>query len=77
MTDNEIWMITDLHVESGAGISVRDMAELSGLQLLSQRSYGFFGRMWSELPQLLRSEEEQLCRQHCLNGWAVAAAWGK
>jgi SAM-dependent methyltransferase len=72
----EIFTITDIHVQDGAGISIERMKSwLPEYDLLSRRSYAFFGQLWSALPPGLRAEEEQLIRDGALEGEYVAAAW--
>jgi hypothetical protein len=72
----ELFSITDIHVHDGRGIS---MKELRGLlpyyELLSQRSYAFFGALESALPDHLREAEDELIATRALNGHHVAAAW--
>jgi 2-polyprenyl-3-methyl-5-hydroxy-6-metoxy-1,4-benzoquinol methylase len=72
----EIFTITDIHVQDGNGISLEQMKSwLPAYDLVSRRSYGFFGPLWSSLPPNLRAEEEQLIREQAPEGEYVAAAW--
>jgi ubiquinone/menaquinone biosynthesis C-methylase UbiE len=72
----EIYAITDIHVADGAGISIDRMkAWMPDYELLSRRSYGFFGALWDSLPPRLRVTEEQLIKSGAQNGLHVGAAW--
>jgi SAM-dependent methyltransferase len=74
MTAGEMWSVTDLHV--GSGISIKKMREqLKGYELISARSYAFFGRMLSELPKALQREELRLSEQGADNGTQISGAW--
>ncbi len=71
-----VFQITDIHVQDGAGISIENMKGwLPDYQLISQRSYGFYGRLWSTLPLTLRIQEERLIAAQALNGGHIGAAW--
>ena len=60
----------------GAGISVdKMMSWMPDYDLISTRSYAFFGRLWSDLPPHFRKLEEELAAQKVLNGLHVGAAW--
>ena len=72
----EIYSITDIHVLDGAGISIRRMKDwMSDYDLISMRSYAFFGTLWSNLPPKLKSKEEALGRNKALNGMHIGAVW--
>lgn len=72
----EIYSITDIHVESGEGISIRRMKQwMTGYDCISQRAYGFYGMLWSDLPDSLKQMEEDLIRKNSLNGLHIGAAW--
>jgi SAM-dependent methyltransferase len=76
MTIAEVYAITDIHVQDGEGISISRMKQwLPDYELISQRSYGFFGELWYDLPAKLRSIEEDLIRRRKQNGFHVGAAW--
>ena len=76
LTTKEIFSITDIHVQDGAGISIRRMMEwMPDYQLISQRAYAFFGRLSSTLPSEWKSREEELSAQRALNGMHISAAW--
>lgn len=72
----EIFTITDIHVQDGAGISIQQIkASMPDYDLISQRAYGFFGELPSELTPKLKAMEEQLSATRALNGAYVGAAW--
>ncbi|MBV9406071.1 MAG: class I SAM-dependent methyltransferase [Acidobacteriaceae bacterium] len=76
LTTKEIFSITDIHVQDGAGISIRRMMEwMPDYELISQRAYAFFGRLASTLPPEWKSREEELSAQRALNGMHISAAW--
>ncbi len=76
MTDNDMWRITDIHDHDGVGISMNALRSLlPDYDLISQRSYSFFGAMSSELPKVLQRKEEELVKAKELNGMRVAALW--
>jgi 2-polyprenyl-3-methyl-5-hydroxy-6-metoxy-1,4-benzoquinol methylase len=76
LTTNEIYEITDIHVEDGNGISIERLrAWLPEYECISQRSYGFFGVLRTSLPPELQKTEAQLIESHALNGIHVGAAW--
>jgi SAM-dependent methyltransferase len=73
----ELFAITDIHVYDDQGISIERIRDLlPAYELLSQRSYGFFGELWSTLPKNLKQKEEQLIAANALNGGHIAAVWG-
>lgn len=75
MSVEEIYAITDIHVFDG-GISIEKMKGwLPDYDLVSQRSYGFFGVLGLHLPPALREREEKYIQAGELNGEHVAAAW--
>lgn len=72
----EIYSITDIHVQDGTGVSLRQMKEwMPTYALVSTRSYAFFGMLWSNLPSSLKREENRLSDNRALNGAHVGAAW--
>ena len=72
----EIYAITDIHVADGNGISIRQMESwMPDYELLTTRSYGFFGVLWDTLPPNLRKVEEELIEKKAPNGLHVGAAW--
>lgn len=74
---DEIFAITDIqNYNGGHGISISNLKRwMTDYDCISQRSYGFFGRMSSALPRRYRSLEEDLIRQGALNGSKLGAAW--
>ena len=76
MTDNELWSVTDIHIYNGKGISLHRLERLlAGYELVSSRSYSFFGTMYSELGSRFQREEDRLLKEGARNGMHVAAAW--
>jgi hypothetical protein len=76
LSPTEIYSITDIHVLSGEGISIQRMKGwMPDYDCLSQRAYGFFGTLWSNLPDQLKSIEEDLESKHALNGMHIGAIW--
>ncbi len=74
----EIFSITDIHVQDGEGVSIAGMESwLPGYTCLSRRSYGFFGKLWSDLPGRRRRMEEDLIAHRALNGLHIGALWRK
>jgi SAM-dependent methyltransferase len=78
LSTHEIFCITDIHVQDGEGISISSMEPwLPDYECFSRRTYGFFGKLWSELPKRRQRMEEDLIARRALNGLHVAAAWRK
>jgi SAM-dependent methyltransferase len=76
LTTAEIYAITDIHVESGEGISIERMKSwMPDYDCVSQRAYGFFSVLWSDLPDDLKRQEEDLIARHALNGLHIGAIW--
>ena len=76
LSPTEIYSITDIHVHNGEGISISRMKTwMPEYDCLAQRSYGFFGTLWSNLPEQLKGIEENLVSQNALNGFHVGAIW--
>ena len=76
LTIAEIFAITDIHAVKGRGISIKRMKSwMPDYECVSQRSYGHFGVLWSDLPAKWKLIEEQLTRDQALNGSWVAAVW--
>ena len=75
---HEIFSITDIHVQDGEGISISSMESwLPDYACLSRRSYGFFGKLWSDLPKRRQRLEEDLMGHRALNGLHIGALWRK
>jgi SAM-dependent methyltransferase len=78
MTEAEIRMIADLPAHDGRGVSLRQMQTLMpDYQLVSARSYAFFGELVSDLPPAYRSQERELISERAMNGGQIAALWIK
>ncbi|RZJ28140.1 MAG: class I SAM-dependent methyltransferase [Flavobacterium sp.] len=83
MTAKEIWSVTDIHVENlpystGAGIRLGFLSEnLDNYNLVSSRSYGFYGFLSSELLPEYQHEEQCLISQRATNGHYLSAIWMK
>jgi len=72
----DLYAITDIHASNGRGISIEQIRGwVPDYECLSQRSYGFFGKLWSHLPPDLKVEEERLSQANTLSGAHIAAAW--
>lgn len=84
LSEVEMWSVTDIHVEglpystrTGISLGLVESA-LPGYELLTERSYAFFGEMCGELPTAaLRAEERQLIAERARDGRQLAAAWRK
>jgi len=80
---NEIWSVTDIHVEdlpfsTNRGISSKELAQiLTGYTIIKRRSYGFFGRLKSDLPEQLKSVEDGLIERVDVSGRQLAWVWKK
>lgn len=74
MTAEEIWSVTDIHVENKSnklnkGISLGFLAaQLGNFKLISQRSYAFYGFLKSDLNDKFKQKEDELIAQKQLNG---------
>ncbi|SHO64482.1 class I SAM-dependent DNA methyltransferase [Algoriphagus zhangzhouensis] len=83
MNAKEIWSITDIHVEGlpyskKKGILLSEMKTmLSPLELVGQRSYGFYGRLGFELDKEYTDLEQNLIKSGSKEGRYLAAAWKK
>jgi SAM-dependent methyltransferase len=76
LTVEELFAVTDIHVHDEQGISVNELQRLMPeYELLTRRSYGFFGQLASTLPPSLKRVEEQLIASRVLNGSHVSAVW--
>lgn len=83
MTPEEIWSVTDIHVEDlpfsvGSGISMKFLKEtLKNYTLVNTRSYGFFGFLKSELEPSFQEKEQALIDANRTDGRHVSAVWIK
>ena len=72
----EIFSITDIHVHDGRGVSISRLRELlPDYELISQRSYGFMGRLANSLPEHLTQIERKQIAAHAPNGFHLGAVW--
>ena len=83
MTAEEIWSVTDIHVESKSdkvnkGIFASQLKNcLNNFTLINQRSYAFYGVLKSDLPAQLKKNEGVLISKNELNGRNVSCIWLK
>jgi 2-polyprenyl-3-methyl-5-hydroxy-6-metoxy-1,4-benzoquinol methylase len=83
MTADEIWSVTDIHVETknntvNKGISLNFLKkQLENFDLIQMRSYGFYGFLKSDLIEKYRNDEEQLIQENQLNGRNISCIWIK
>lgn len=83
MTADEIWSVTDIHVETktdsaNKGISLQFLkSQLQNFELLQMRSYGFFGYLKSDLIESFKAEESQLIAENQTNGRNISCVWMK
>lgn len=83
MTPDEIWSVTDIHVETkkdkfNKGISLQFLKnQLQNFELIKMRSYAFYGYLKSDLPLVYQEKESQLIAENMLNGRNIGAVWIK
>lgn len=83
MTADEIWSVTDIHVETKSdfvnkGISLNFLKkQLENFDLIQMRSYGFYGYLKSELTEKYQEKEEQLIGKNQVNGRNISCIWIK
>jgi ubiquinone/menaquinone biosynthesis C-methylase UbiE len=83
MTPDEIWSVTDIHVETkkdkfNKGISLQFLQnQLHNFELIKMRSYGFYGYLKSDLPKMYQEKEAQLIAENQPNGRNIGAIWMK
>jgi 2-polyprenyl-3-methyl-5-hydroxy-6-metoxy-1,4-benzoquinol methylase len=80
LRDEQIWTITDIHdaPDQSTGISLSEMRSwLDSYDVVSVRSYGFFGRPVSRLPRKFVRREVALREKNALNGHFLSASWRK
>jgi 2-polyprenyl-3-methyl-5-hydroxy-6-metoxy-1,4-benzoquinol methylase len=76
LTVHELFSITDIHVQDGQGISIGKMRQsMASYELISERSYGYFGQLGSALPSRWALEENALSQRRDPNGMYMGAAW--
>jgi 2-polyprenyl-3-methyl-5-hydroxy-6-metoxy-1,4-benzoquinol methylase len=83
MTADEIWSVTDIHVETkndtvNKGISLEFLKkQLKDFDLIRMRSYGFYGFLKSDLIEKYRDKEEQFIQENQVNGRNISCIWIK
>ena len=83
MTADEIWSITDIHVETendtlNKGISLLYLKkQLHNFELIKMRSYCFFGILKSDLITTYKEKESELISKNQLNGRNISCIWTK
>lgn len=83
MTADQIWSVTDIHVETqtdtlNKGISLKFLKnQLQEFELIKMRSYGFFGLLKSDLIPSFKAEEDKLIAQNQINGRNISCIWIK
>ncbi|HEY0045738.1 MAG TPA: class I SAM-dependent methyltransferase [Flavobacterium sp.] len=83
MSADEIWSVTDIHVETPSetknkGISIKFLTEqLVNFDLVSLRSYAFYGDLKSSLPEPYREREQGYINTAQINGRNIAGVWVK
>ena len=83
MTADEIWSITDIHVETkndmkDKGISLKFLImQLSNFELIKMRSYCFFGVLRSELIDSYKEKESKFISENQINGRNISCIWIK
>ena len=78
LTVQELFAITDIHATPGdsAGISISRMrCWMPEYDCIAQRSYGFFGELWSKLPPVRKAIEQRLIASRAPNGFHIGAIW--
>lgn len=80
LTADDLWKVTDIQIsESGyGGISMKELKTvLTNFQLITHRSYAFYGVLKHDLPADLIPMEDEWAAKGSLNGRNVAAIWQK
>jgi 2-polyprenyl-3-methyl-5-hydroxy-6-metoxy-1,4-benzoquinol methylase len=83
MTADEIWSVTDIHVETkqdsvNKGISLKFLQnQLPNFTLINQRSYGFYGELKSELTESYQQKEAGFIAANARNGRNISCLWVK
>lgn len=82
-TPDEIWSITDIHVEdlpysTNDGISLNWLkTKLTNYKLITARGYCFYGELYSELLPFYKLKELQLFKNKEINGRNLCGIWKK
>ena len=83
MTADEIWSITDIHVETkkdntNKGISLNYLKkQLYNFELIKMRSYCFFGVLKSDLTDSYKDKESKFISENQINGRNISCIWIK
>jgi 2-polyprenyl-3-methyl-5-hydroxy-6-metoxy-1,4-benzoquinol methylase len=83
MTADDIWCVTDIHVESknnsmNKGISLKRLKnQLNNFELIKSRSYGFFGPLKSELSEKFKKVENDFIINNEPSGRNLSCIWIK
>jgi SAM-dependent methyltransferase len=78
MTEAEIRRIVDTPAHNGRGVSLREVGSLlPEYQLVTCRTYAFFGELISDLPPAYQKQERALISAQAGNGSQIAAIWMK
>lgn len=83
LTEQEIWSITDIHVEdlpysTKNGISIKLLQSmLPNFKLLNTLTYSFFGVLESNLPKSFLEKERNYFKNGDLHGRNIGALWIK
>ncbi len=81
MTADEIWSVTDIHVETESevkGISLAFLQNaLTNFELINMRSYCFFGALKSELTASYAAKESLYIDEGQTNGRNISCVWVK
>jgi hypothetical protein len=78
MTEAEIRLVVDMPAHDGRGVSLREMQTLlPDYQLVTSRSYAFYGELISDLPPAYQKQERALISERAMNGAQLAAVWQK
>ncbi|MDN3676721.1 class I SAM-dependent methyltransferase [Flavobacterium paronense] len=83
MTADEIWSVTDIHVETkndtlNKGISLDYLKkQLPNFELIKMRSYCFFGVLKSDLIDSYKEKESKFIAENQVNGRNISCIWIK
>jgi trans-aconitate methyltransferase len=78
LSDRDIRSVVDVCVREPRAISVRQMKSLlPDYELVSSRSYAFYGVLASALSPRYRARERALIAERALNGSQIAGIWRK
>lgn len=83
MSADEIWSVTDIHVETKSdtvnkGISLKFLQnQLRNFELIKMRSYCFFGVLKSDLLDSYKEKESRFISENQVNGRNISCIWMK